>query len=380
VFDEQRLTLRASLVRMLNKRSRGMVRARKIQRLVIAARAVAVLSLSVVWGSGAPAARGASVRPFVPRTVVFSSDGSRYVAWQTRISGPTILYDTRTGRRTDIGMPQGCELAAEEPQGFGVDAAAGRFLVTCGKQSEGFYDVRSGLVTRLPSGFPWLRFGSRYVEGSDEHACPQSRAEREHQLCRALYDIATGAVSERPDWQWPDLGRPGAPTACGRLRRILLPEAALAPEGGELVSPRGVSYNDGLLATASSRPGAVRLVRCNGHTTVLAARGEPVDFELRGGLLTWDTGHLAGEFDAGERGEGDISRGRIWSYKLHSRSRQSWTLPRLPLILHTYPPRVGVFGWSTHTSNTVFWVAPLELERGERELVGASAIYIGHVH
>lgn len=359
-----------------------MLAVRMIRRPAVAAGAIAVLALAlgVCLASGVPAARGAGLRRLVAKTVVFSSDGSRYAAWQTRIPGPTTLYDTRTGRRTDIGMPQGCELAAEETQGFGVDAAAGRFLVTCGKQSEGFYDVRSGLVTRLPTGIPWLRFGSRYVEGSDEHACPQSRAEREHQLCRALYDIATGAVTERPDWQWPDLDRPGAPTGCGRLRRILLPEAARAPEGGELVSPRGVSYNDGLLATASSRPGAVRLVRCNGHTTVLPGRGEPVDFELRGGLLTWDTGHLAGEFDAGERGEGDISRGRIWSYKLQSRSRQSWTLPRLPLIIHSYPPRVGVFGWSTHTSNTVFWVAQLELERGGRELVGASAIYTGHVH
>jgi hypothetical protein len=352
------------------------------RRLAITAPAAAALALAAgaCLASGAPAARGASLRQLVPKTAVFSSDGSRYVAWQTQIPGPTIVYDTSTGRRTNIGIPQGCELAAQGPQGFGSDAAAGRFLVACGAQSEGFYDVRSGLVTRLPAGIPWLRFGSRYVEGTDEHGCPQSRAERANELCRVLYDIATGAVTERPDWQWPDLDRPGAPTACARLRRILLPETASAPEGGELVSRRGVFYQQGLLATASNRPGAVRLVRCNGHPTVLPAHGQPVDFDLRGGLLTWDTAHLAGEFDAGERGEGDISRGRIWSYKLHSRSRQSWTLPRLPLILHTYPPRVGVFGWSTHTSNTVFWVATLELERGERELVGASAIYIGHVH
>jgi hypothetical protein len=344
----------------------------------IAARAAAALALGACLASGAPAARGAGLHRLVARTVVFSSDGSRYVAWQTQIPGPTILYDTRTGRRTNIGIPQGCELTAQGPQGFGSDAAAGRFLVACGAQSEGFYDVRSGLVTRLPSGISWLRFGSRYVEGQGDHACPQSRAERENELCRALYDIATGAVTERPDWQWPDLDRPGAPTACARLRRILLPEAASAPEA-EFVSLRGIFYQEGLLATASSRPGAVRLVRCSGHATMLSGRGQPVDFDLRGGLLTWDTAHLAGEFDAGERGEGDISRGRIWSYKLNSHRRQSWTLPHIPLVIHTYPPRTGVFGWSTHTSNTVFWVAQLELERGERELVGASAIYSARV-
>jgi hypothetical protein len=150
----------------------------------------------------------------------------------------------------------------------------------------------------------------------------------------------------------------------------------VAPEGGEFVSIRHVFYDDGVLASAASRPGEVRLVRCDGRTTVLTGRGEPVDFDLRGGLLTWDTGHRASEYDAGEAGYGDVSHGRVWSYRLRSRRRQSWTLPRLPLILNNgFPPRVGVFGWSTHASNTVFWVVPLELERGERELIGASAIY-----
>ena len=348
----------------------------------------AVIIGSAIWGlraasavaAGALGAHAATLGQVAGRVGAVQSDGSRYVAWQV-VAGPVVLYDTRTGRQSDIGAPMGCGLGGEEPNQVGPEAAAGRFLLQCGK-GEGLYDVRSGTVTLLPAGSeegPWLRVGSHYVEGQGRHNCRQSRVEREDVLCRALYDIATGIVTFRPEHEWPDLDRAGAPSACPKLLRILLPESPATTEGEYQVA-RDAVYSDGLLATFGARRHQVKLERCGGHATILHCSCEPVDFDLGGGLLTWDTGHLASEYDYNEAYGIDVSHGRLWSYDLHSHRRQSWTLPRRPLVLNNgFPPRLGVFGWSTHTSNTVFWIAALELERGERDLIGAWAVYAAHV-
>ncbi len=49
-----------------------------------------------------------------------------------------------------------------------------------------------------------------------------------------------------------------------------------------------------------------------------------------------------------------------------------WTLPRLPLA--EAHPVTGVLGYSTHTANTVFWVAARTLN-GKLPEVETSAVY-----
>jgi hypothetical protein len=58
------------------------------------------------------------------------------------------------------------------------------------------------------------------------------------------------------------------------------------------------------------------------------------------------------------------AHGTLSSYRLSTGRRQTWKLPRLPLVgapnIDGSGPEVespGVYGYSTHTANTVFWIA-----------------------
>jgi hypothetical protein len=94
------------------------------------------------------------------------------------------------------------------------------------------------------------------------------------------YDIATGAVSYRPQSQVGDLDRPGAPRVCPRLR-------------AKLIELGRAAYSDGVFAEATE---PMRVYRCRGRPTLLPDPGETWDVELAGGLLTWDTAYRLSVF------------------------------------------------------------------------------------
>lgn len=275
----------------------------------------------------------------------FDTDGTRYAAWQYRPGFPIIVYDTATGHRGEI--EDGCDLAG--------GAAAGRFLVDC-REKTALLDFRTGVLTPLPeTGAGWAEVGSRYVSSAYENGV-RCRGMRRHEGCLVLYDIATRLVTKVPEARVPDLDRPGAPPVCPALRRrVLASERVGETEGG--------SYGDGVfvrsLALKPEGPSRwLRVERCHGHVTMLYSRIEPRSIDVSAGLLTWDTGHSENE----DEEEGiKVRTGAITAYDLATHKRRSWALPALPLNSDggepNEPTSVGVFGSSTHTKTTLFWIA-----------------------
>jgi hypothetical protein len=215
-------------------------------------------------------------------------------------------------------------------------------------------------LPKRPDGGPyWAVVGSRYVEGLDQNnRCRRTaREEQQERSCIALYDISTGAVSDRPQSGVADLDRPGAPRVCARLR-------------GRLFESRA-AYSDGVFAEGTE---PLRIYRCTGRTTFLRAPGEIRDVELSAGLLTWDTGQHVPEHG----GPFASGHGVLEAYWLSTGRRRSFTLPRLPLSTgeQEHPVVVSDFGYATHTATTVFWIATHTLFFGDAgSVVGTSAVY-----
>jgi hypothetical protein len=276
------------------------------------------------------------------------------------------VFDTRSGAQMRAMVPAGCSL---EDQGGkseqGPPADAGRFLLQCPSYTA-LLDGRTHSVRMLPNAPLWQALGAFYVEGlaGNPATCAQIPAERRNnEPCTALYDIMTRVVSQRPQWQVGNLDRPGAPLVCRALRGTLL---------AERMAHRTYlfDYRDGLLARPAGNHGNVQIDRCRGRPTILHARGEPVNFDLRGGVLTWDTGHNLETFNEDLE---DIARGTVFSYRLGTHQRHSWQLPRLRVGGISSP--TAVLGYSTHTANTIFWVAPENDIGIELRQIGTSAVY-----
>ena len=349
----------------------------------------AVVGLAVMClalPSAASATSAVPLRRLVASTVTFASDGSRYVAWQTRVGAPVVVFDTRTGAQRRLDLPVGCELANEEQRHNGRDAAAGRFLLSCrgGRSLESaLLNGRDGTTIRLPNTADWTAVGTRYVLGvSEASTCVQSRNElaigEEHGLpCLALYDLASSQVSYRPPSLWPDIDQAGAPPICPRLRQEPLTEQI---KHGD----REFAYGDGYFAKPGGRLRRdVRIERCHGRPTILPESGgpenEPENFDLRDGLLTWDTAHPGFEFNEYPHSEGaNRTRGMLYSYDLSTGRRHDWKLPRLPVReTDRRFSVVSVLGYSTHTANMVFWIATTAgaVTRAGVE-VESSAVYV----
>jgi hypothetical protein len=341
----------------------------------------------VLLVAAAPCSLASGLRQLVGSTTSFAADGERYAAWQVRVGAAIVVLDTRTGSRTTIPAPAGCELMSHQGEEGepGPTAADGRFLLDCETpahvQSQGVLDVGRPASFMLPNGAgfalsrPWTALGTRYAEGT---AAPEecSHSAGEHESCIALFDLATGAVSYRSPSQVLNLDRPGAPQICPALR----PGVLAAKKANT-----NLAYGNGIFVHLTRDRRNVRADRCSGHSTVLPGpagsmksgrrtEGEPSNFELGGGLLTWDTGHSAVNFEPNEE---TASRGTLSSYQLSSGKRRTWKLPRLSINRGQDDESPGVYGYSAHTANTVFWIATRMLVGvGEGSVaVGTSSIY-----
>jgi hypothetical protein len=201
-------------------------------------RVLALVALATMYGGLCSGAIASPLRLLAPSTIAFSSDGARYAAWQVRKGSAIVVFDTRTGHRAAISPPAGCELYDHNASDLATPAAAGRFLLACSEGSA-LLDVGSGAVKTLPSPMGpfnsgWVAVGGRYVEWTaDQHACRQTSSEGRRRVpCTALYDIATGVVSYRPESQLPDLDRRGAPPICRTLREKLIALRIRTPQIG----------------------------------------------------------------------------------------------------------------------------------------------------
>jgi hypothetical protein len=318
-----------------------------------------------------PAAATVPLRRGAFTTVAFATDGGHYAAWQERRgAGRLVVIDTRSGARRQVMAPPTCELydhVGEAP--MSLPAAGGRFLLAC-NEGRAVFDARGdGFVTLPPIGpfTPgWLRVGLRYAEGQTRSGCQRSAAEAKRgAYCLALYDLATGSVSYRSESQPVDLDRPGAPAICPALRRRLISERAVNSENL-------FSYSDGRLAHRGRRVGDVQIDSCSGRHIVVSRRGEAQNIRLSAGVLSWDNGQEGG----GPRLESHFGHASLVTYRLSTRRRRSWRLPRLPLFKSglAHPP-VGAFGFSSHNADRVFWIAAQTLAPGREPGVETSSIY-----
>jgi hypothetical protein len=308
----------------------------------------------LVCAAGAQASR---LRVRVPSVVSFAADGSRYAAWQVRAGAPIVVLDTDTGAQHVIPNP-GCNLENEEEHSGDVRrvAATGEFMLSCVRDGgpAALLNVRSGTSLRLPTeslSSEWNVLGARYVEGyTQEDMCSHDSTElkAEQTGCIMLFQIASGAVSYRPQGQVVNLDAPGAPRACPAVQRR-----------GYLLRTNGfpTAYGGGVLAIEGSRHnGDVQIVRCHGHPAVIPGLGGPRDFSIGGGLLTWDNGLNPTIF-------GNPRQTRtLTSYRLANGKRRNWPLPFVSPSGQEEPSPPEPYGYSAHTANTVFWIAPRTLE------------------
>jgi hypothetical protein len=316
------------------------------------------------------AAPSAPLRDIAGSTVTFASDGSRYAAWQESESSPIIVLDTTTGQTRSVTPPAGCTLQSQEdqitpPYGEAAtpNAGAGRFLLQCPVYGQ-VLNIHTGEAQMLPDDlgrYKWTLVGSHYAESPDT-GC------RGYDECIALYDLSTGAISIRHVPGLVDLNRPGAPSLalCPDLRhRVLAAEKA--------DSPSPFAYENGLFVHAAKRAGYVEIDRCTRHPIMLPGRGEPRDFDLSDGLLTWDTGYRSEGVDEAVESR---SPSVLSAYQLATGKRRSWRLPQLRL-LHLEEPRRVAFGYSTHAANTVFWIADRSAQHGDvlGLIVDTSSVY-----
>ncbi len=302
----------------------------------------------------------------MPSVATFASDGSRYVAWQTRLGGGVIVEDTASHTRYEVAVPTGCNLAGEESLGVAASVAAGgRFLLSC---EEGIafsvLDVRSRVVTKLPveaANAGWARLGALYAEGyTPLEKCSHSALERElyEGGCATLYSLSSGAVSYRGHLQVSDLDKPGAPEECGRLRRI----------GVLRARDQLIAFSDGALAQPVGRS-SLSIERCRGRASTLRAPGGVSHLSLAGGVLSWDNGLDAISGEVARQGK------TLSAYRLSNRSRRSWRLPSLPVSGQLEPTPAGPYGYSTHTAHMIFWIASRALAGGRIQVVDRATVY-----
>jgi hypothetical protein len=283
--------------------------------------------------------------------------------------GPIVVFDTHTGVvRTD---DRPCALAGQQGNGeIEATAAAGRFLIGC-TGSPFLLNAATGALTSLPSSpavREWRWVGERNVVGFSAAArCHQSSRERRRgDYCLATYDLATGVLTYRPLSLIGNPDRPGAPPICPRLRPLVAEELRNP-------SNRRFAFADGLVARSAGRPNTIALERCSGRRMLIGAGGDPVDIDLRGRRLSWDTGHEPQvQAEAGVH----YRRGMLTIYRLTTKHRRSWALPSLPLHLTTGGSESGVFGFSARTSSSVFWIATETLEEGTVDTPGTSSVLV----
>jgi hypothetical protein len=322
---------------------------RALKTAAIAAAALALCSV--------PPALSAPLTPLASPVIAFSSDGVRYAAWQTTEQSPIVVLDTSTGLQAKYVAPAGCRLLDQaEGSSYEPTAAAARVLITCVQlqhERQQLLDMRTGDVTPLPEGVSWGELGTRYVRGEDAG---------EHLLVRSL---ATGATKSVGDSEFADLSRPAATgirDVCPRLRARVRAEARYLTGS--------FAYGGGVLARQLGERGELEVARCRGRSRVLSGQRisgrahnhVPRDFDVRGGVISWDTGSYADTTAGGEGGPRERGfRSRVNVLELASRRRRAWSLPQLA-IEHAEP---DYYGYSTHTANTIFWVATSSLSFSE---------------
>jgi hypothetical protein len=314
---------------------------------------------------GVPSPAGASPLRRLARSVTsFATDGVRYAAWQHTPVSPIVILETDTGTRRMVRAP-GCVLDAEEPQRDENEPIDGDgwFLLSCLEQP------RNGCFIAIYKHL--LNCGEKLGEETAEET--ESR-----QTVSRVLNVRTGTVES--SLAEAKLELPGASLehVCSALRDKVF-EARKEADEGE------VAWSETALVHPTRNRRNVRLERCHDHPLILPGPSEPTRyiklrgpeghltterlepsepnyFDLRDGVLSWSTGHDARSDNPYKEA---IEYGTLTAYRLSSGRLQTWRLPRLVAYGAPEEGIPGVFGYSAHTLNTVFWLAAKELTGGE---------------
>jgi hypothetical protein len=329
---------------------------------------IVALAVFGLLGAGAAWARASPLRRLAPSVTSFATDGIRYAVWQPSPVSPIVVLDTYTGSRREIKAP-GCvlqnEAPREDPEPIAED---GLFPISC------FQEMRNGCF--IARGSHLLRCGEKLGEET-----PSEKESR--QQVQRLLDARSGVdvLIDRPAVTKP---------VCRALRSKIV----MATRGG--LGAEQFAYSDGVFVRPSRNERNVRLEHCHGRSLTLPGPIEPTrhitligpgrrktrellspagpnNFDLRDGLLTWSTGHDPTSFDEFQEA---IEYGTLTSYELANGRRRIWRLPDIPLYTGEEPPPNGVFGYSAHTVNTVFWIAARDMTGGEAGLCCVETSYL----
>jgi hypothetical protein len=303
-----------------------------------------------------------------PSVTRWEGDGERFLAWQVEAYSPTVVLDSLTGKEQEV---PGCRLF--EPNLLYLrrtPAGHGRFLLVCGYTVD-LFDARTGVIKALPDvtgveGWEWGGVGADYVEGEGSPLrCRRDRAEKAvRSPCIALYEIATGAITYRPRREAADLNRPGA-AVCSALRKK-----------ADHMKPFGGASFDGELFAEPGAP--LRIWRCHAPPLIIPGthRHETEGAEIAGdNLISWSTGHYAPD-DCLEACSPAVRNGNVFVYSLTSGRRWRLKPPTSCVELGYATSPCGIFGYSTHTSSLVFWIATRTVEGNETGTsIGKSTVY-----
>ena len=358
-----------------------------------------------------PNAEASKLRLLIPSVTSFATNGRQYAAWQATPASPIVILDTATRNRRALHLP-GCVLGNESPDEFGnaegdnrtVAGPAGfliycfketgtgcytaheKTLIRCGEtgphegeseseyktelksqaQVERLLNPRTGNTRLLPEGHPWALVSG----GSVESFSVEPRYARRGG-CFARYTLATGRVEVRADagvcrrFLEQGLTSPICRSLGGGPETFVKAHNEWEFTFGEHVFARTdhrhvlLEYCDGreILLPGPVEPGRTEhFVEQGGHhASRYLGQDEPKNFSLRSGLLTWDTGaYAAGSSEC----EGDVRDGTLTSYRLSTGKRTTWKLPDLSYV--ECEGQKGVFGYSAHTLNAVFWLPERE--------------------
>jgi hypothetical protein len=330
----------------------------------------------ITFGAVTSRAVASPLRQLAGSTTSFATDGVRYAAWQHEPVSPIVVFDTYTGSRREIKAP-GCVLENEAPrEDPEVIAGGGRFLLSCYKE------LRNGCFYAIYRTLP--RCGEKIREEPETPTEKESRQQVQRLLyARTRTTILCSSSQICNHLNPPTVTKP----VCQALRAKVHKAEASSSE---------FVYQAGVLVRSTHNYRNVRLDRCHGHPLILPgpseptrhitlvgpkgrhtteplSGGEPNNFELRDGLLTWSTGHDPTSFDEFTEA---IEYGTLTSYELANGRRRTWRLPDIPLYTGAEPPPNGVFGYSAHTVNTVFWIAARDMTGGEAGLCCVETSYL----
>jgi len=322
-------------------------------KLIVQMRRVSVMTMFLLVALATPALAQSrtGLRVAGAQAIAFASDGSRYAAWQESEGTAVTVFDERTQRNRQIAVPLGCRLASDESE-FSEELVArvhsGRFLLSCsnGQAVLNGESVGQQPLPALSGGYRWEEVGSRYAAGPARDCA--------YRHCISVVELATGRVSVRHDSAIPNLDRPGAPSAmiCPALRRRVATELVAS-------NPVPYAYAEGFYAHAAKRRGYIEIDRCKRPPILIGGHGEPRDFDLRDGLLTWDTGYGS----SAEPNEESAHGGVLGAYQLATARRRTWPLPRLSVAEAS--PGLRTIGYSEHAGRTVFWIATRSVNLGK---------------